>query len=178
LQDEYNLTEEQLLAAETLWKQFYGAEGRIAGWVDQGVNYVIARLKQLAQMSNALRTMMGDINDPIRAEKESFQDFSDDIRREKEYSFGGMQAEGGTIIARKPTVAIFGEAGPEMAQFTPLNQLGSQGSGGQMPISGRRSQNGKLALQVLLSPDLEARIIDSALNEVADVVFTIERERA
>lgn len=34
----------------------------------------------------------------------------------------GMQ-KGGTIIARKPTLVSFGEAGPEMATFIPLNQL-------------------------------------------------------
>ena len=31
---------------------------------------------------------------------------------------------GGTMIARKPTLALFGEAGPEVAQFTPLGQAG------------------------------------------------------
>ena len=35
---------------------------------------------------------------------------------------GGF-ARGGTVIARQPTVALFGEAGPEMAQFTPLSQM-------------------------------------------------------
>jgi hypothetical protein len=29
---------------------------------------------------------------------------------------------GGTLLARKPTLAMFGEAGPEVAQFTPLGQ--------------------------------------------------------
>lgn len=35
---------------------------------------------------------------------------------------------GGTLFARKPTLAMFGEAGPEVAQFTPLSQMG-RGSG-------------------------------------------------
>ncbi len=34
---------------------------------------------------------------------------------------------GGSMIARKPTVALFGEAGPELAQFLPLNQARGQG---------------------------------------------------
>lgn len=40
--------------------------------------------------------------------------------------FGGIPAfqHGGTLIARRPTVAMFGEAGPEVAQFTPLSQMG------------------------------------------------------
>lgn len=32
-------------------------------------------------------------------------------------------ADGGTLIARKPTLAMFGEAGPEVASFMPLNQM-------------------------------------------------------
>jgi hypothetical protein len=36
-------------------------------------------------------------------------------------------AEGGTLIADKPTLALFGEAGPEVVQFTPMSELGSPG---------------------------------------------------
>lgn len=31
--------------------------------------------------------------------------------------------EGGTLVARKPTLAMFGEAGPEIASFMPLDQM-------------------------------------------------------
>jgi hypothetical protein len=42
---------------------------------------------------------------------------------------GGVQqfAEGGTLIAEKPTLALFGEAGPEVVQFTPMADLSSPG---------------------------------------------------
>jgi hypothetical protein len=42
---------------------------------------------------------------------------------------GGVQefATGGTLIASKPTLALFGEAGPEVVQFTPMSELGSPG---------------------------------------------------
>jgi hypothetical protein len=42
---------------------------------------------------------------------------------------GGVQefATGGTLIADKPTLALFGEAGPEVVQFTPMSQLSSPG---------------------------------------------------
>lgn len=44
-------------------------------------------------------------------------------------------AEGGTIIARKPTVAMFGEAGPELAQFIPLGQMANnQGTPKKMTV--------------------------------------------
>jgi len=39
---------------------------------------------------------------------------------------GASFQHGGTVIARKPTVALFGEV-PEMATFTPLNQMRGQG---------------------------------------------------
>ncbi len=37
-------------------------------------------------------------------------------------------AEGGTLIANKPTLALFGEAGPEVVQFTPIDQLSNPAS--------------------------------------------------
>lgn len=43
-------------------------------------------------------------------------------------------ATGGSMVARKPTLAMFGEAGPEMAQFTPLNQAGGGDRPQQMQI--------------------------------------------
>lgn len=51
---------------------------------------------------------------------------------------GGIQefAEGGTLLASKPTLALFGEKGPEIAQFTPMSQLSAAGEGapGRMVI--------------------------------------------
>lgn len=41
-------------------------------------------------------------------------------------------AKGGSIIARRPTVALFGEAGPELAEFVPLSQM-QQAGGGRGP---------------------------------------------
>jgi len=40
---------------------------------------------------------------------------------------GASFQHGGSMIARKPTVALFGEAGPEVAQFLPLNQARGPG---------------------------------------------------
>jgi hypothetical protein len=93
-------------------------------------------------------------------------------------NFVGGQAEGGTIIARKPTVAVFGEAGPEMAQFTPLNRLGANAPAQIKPMDiDQMTRDGRIRLEMLLSPDLEARIVDNTLGEIADVNFTIERAR-
>lgn len=51
---------------------------------------------------------------------------------------GGVQefATGGTLIASKPTLALFGEKGPEVVQFTPMSELSSpeQSEPGRMII--------------------------------------------
>jgi hypothetical protein len=105
--------------------------------------------------------------------------FPEGTRRfEHEFDNAGGQAEGGTIIARKPTVAVFGEAGPEMATFTPLNKLGSVGGAAITPMNaGNMSRDGRIRLEMLLSPDLEARVVDNTLGEIADINFAIERAR-
>ncbi|GAG01435.1 unnamed protein product, partial [marine sediment metagenome] len=41
---------------------------------------------------------------------------------------GGGFARGGSVVARRPTMALFGEGGPEIAQFTPLSQMNQSAS--------------------------------------------------
>ncbi|MHA2086099.1 MAG: hypothetical protein ACXABD_20330 [Candidatus Thorarchaeota archaeon] len=184
LQEQYGLTKEQLDAFSLLWKDIVGPDGEIVGWVETGVAQVQAHMLQLAQFMNRLRTLMGaylpggKFQDPLRKEKDLSKFFFDPIRREKEFDFAGGQAEGGTIIARKPTVAVFGEAGTEAATFTPLNRLGSVGGAAITPMNaGNMSRDGRIRLEMLLSPDLEARVVDNTLGEIADINFAIERAR-
>jgi hypothetical protein len=161
LQEEFDLSQQQLDAIALLYEQTYGPDGR----VDRAIEYTIARLAQLAAMMAMLKVQ--------RMQQMTFipPGFTPP-------GFAGEQAEGGTIIAKKPTVAIFGEAGPEMATFTPLNKLADTSPfGGQAPVGARDSMLGRLRLEMLLSPDLEARITDNTLNEVADTIFKIEREK-
>jgi len=72
------------------------------------------------------------------------------------------QAEGGTVYATRPTVALFGERGPEYATFTPVSKMGSGG--------------GKVVVAVALSPDLEGRIINNALDEFANIAVEVYKE--
>jgi hypothetical protein len=44
-------------------------------------------------------------------------------------AFGGFHATGGSAFADTPTLAMFGEAGPELATFTPMSGGGGQGGG-------------------------------------------------
>jgi hypothetical protein len=161
LQDEFDLSDEMLNAISMLYENTYGPDGRI----DRAVAYTIARLLQLRQFMNMLQTSLGTV--PFTAKDQARFEFDN----------AGGQAEGGTIIAKKPTVAIFGEAGPEMATFTPLNKLGSQGSKVTPMSASNMPMDGRIRLEMLLSPDLEARVVDNTLGEIADINFAIERAK-
>lgn len=85
-------------------------------------------------------------------------------------------AEGGTLLATRPTRAVFGEGGPELVNFMPLDRIGKNinkvfgdksGMGGGM--------NGQIRILVDLSPDLEGRIVEKSMDGVADVVAKVGR---
>lgn len=76
-------------------------------------------------------------------------------------------AEGGSLIATRPTKFLAGERGAERIDITPLNGRGNNVG----KIFGDRSMadgGGGMANVILsLSPDVEARIVDSSLENVA-----------
>ena len=82
-------------------------------------------------------------------------------------------AEGGSVIATHPTAAIFGEAGPEMATFIPLNRPGADVNKvtGAMPKSG---SGGKATISINLGAGLVGQIVDNAMGEVATVLLNAE----
>ena len=90
-------------------------------------------------------------------------------------------AEGGWGIAMKPTTATFGEAGPEAFSFIPLNRAGvnvGKMRGGSMPAGmNLPGGGGKVSIDLKLSPDLEYRIRRNALDDAANVILSVERER-
>jgi hypothetical protein len=89
---------------------------------------------------------------------------------------GGF-AEGGTVIANRPTVAVFGEAGPEMATFTPLNRTGKDTNKVFGDMSGNGAGGGRILIEMSLSPDLEARVVENSLSKTADVIAKISRSK-
>jgi len=58
---------------------------------------------------------------------------------------GFLMAEGGTMLVDKPTLFVAGEAGPEIASFTPLSKLSS---GGTREGGGSRSGNSTVNINV------------------------------
>lgn len=91
---------------------------------------------------------------------------------------GGRQmAEGGTLVATRPTSVTFGEAGPEMAQFTPLSRIGQDVGKVFSSGNGGGGVGGTIVVQLDLSPDVEARVVETSMNGVADVVAKINRTK-
>lgn len=88
------------------------------------------------------------------------------------------RAEGGTLIATRPTKVLFGEAGAEAATFTPLTRIGR--NEGKVDVSGSLDalgMNGKIAVDLFLSPDLEARVVENSMNGVAEAIVKINRTK-
>ena len=72
---------------------------------------------------------------------------------------------------------MFGENGPEAVSFTPLNKPGNNVGkifGDKSALGG---MGGDLKLRLELSPDLEARIIDTSLENVAIHIEKISRSK-
>jgi hypothetical protein len=93
---------------------------------------------------------------------------------------GGNQprqfASGGAMIASRPTTAVFGEGGePELAVFLPLSKLRSPSAKTSLNAGG--GVGGRIKLDVTLSPDLEARIVQQVSDNVATTITRIQREK-
>uniref|UniRef100_A0A6H1ZAG0 Uncharacterized protein n=1 Tax=viral metagenome TaxID=1070528 RepID=A0A6H1ZAG0_9ZZZZ len=87
--------------------------------------------------------------------------------------YAGRRAKGGIDIANKPTNVTFGEAGPELAMFIPLNRPISN-----LPTNGAPSPvGGRIEIAVALSDGLEASIVNQSLNEVAAAITRTRRSK-
>jgi hypothetical protein len=86
-------------------------------------------------------------------------------------------AEGGTLLANRPTTVTFGEAGLEMAKFTPIGRRGRDTNKIFSNLGGGAGMGGNLKLQVVMSDGLVASIVDTSLKNVTSVIETVRRER-
>ena len=95
-------------------------------------------------------------------------------------SSGGAKPykEGGIVVANRATKAVFGEAGPEIATFTPLgSQQGVDVNKVFSNLQGGDGVGGSLGIEVVLSPDLEARIINNTLGQTANIIAKVRRSK-
>ena len=79
--------------------------------------------------------------------------------------FVGGYAEGGSVVASSPSMALFGERGPERATFTPL-----RGGGGEQERVG-------IDLNIRTDEGFIVEVADQVMGEVADVMVNTERGR-
>jgi len=100
----------------------------------------------------------------------SFSDTFNQLTGGAGYGF----AEGGSLIATRPTRALFGEKGPERVDITPLNRPGN--NVGKM-FGDKSGMGGDVKILLQLSPDLEARIVDSSMENIAVHLERIVRSK-
>lgn len=147
---EFNLTKEGLTAILNLYKGYY---------------------TQVAQMQAAMNTMLsGRIGSstPVAPTRRGVSDPG-----------GGRRAfaEGGSMVANRPTTVTFGEAGLEMATFTPIGRNGKDVNKVFSAISGNSGGSKERAIvELLLSPDLEGRIVNNSVNKTAEIIVNTMRE--
>jgi len=160
LAKEYGLSKAEL---EQIDKLYYDIYLNADSSFNKGIDHAIERLAQLNAMHQRVmallfRTLPGQ---PTPEEARG-------------------HAEGGIVIANKPTTVTFGEAGPEVAMFTPLSRAGVNTGRvtGNLPAGlGGGSAGGKHTVGISLSPGLEGKIIDQTMDEMSEVLIKIERAR-
>lgn len=156
--DEGTLTGQGMDAIYNIMKQYIGPGGLME-----------ALYMYYVQMRNAAMSMGGFKTPPMSQLPTNKAKGGIEITKSKSYASGGME------IANKPTVAVFGDAGPELHLFLPLSgslsNLSSTGKS-ELPTMKKGGEGkGKLQVEIMLGMGLEGKIIDRALNQVAEVTL-------
>lgn len=88
-------------------------------------------------------------------------------------------AEGGSMLANQPTNVTFGDGGElELATFTPIGRNGKDVNKLFSNLSGGNSSGGgTIGIELLLSPDLESRIVKNTLGKTAEIFTKIQRNK-
>lgn len=181
--EEGKLHEEQQEAIHQILLKYFGENKKL---VDDLVAYTNNAFGGMASMIQGVFVQAGSLLAGLGAEVGSvaINPFAGsqtiptyDQMLQNQISGGGQRyGEGGTVIATKPTRAVFGERGPEVAQFAPLNRNGRDVNKLFGDVGGGGGE-GRISLDILLSPDLEARIVEHSMDGVAEVVTRVNRSK-
>jgi hypothetical protein len=161
-----------LMAAQLAWEQKYTGE-----WMTRMLRLYGQYYTNIAQVYRNLRAMesAGALAQGGAATLPTgISTTQNDPRRGRS---AGRAAEGGIFSASSPTTLRFGEAGAEVASVMPLNRIGKNVGklmSGSLPGG---SGAGKMTIELLLSPDLESRIVANSLNETANIITRIQRSK-
>lgn len=163
---EYKLTEAQAKQLVRMLDKYFGKNGQVAQMYNNLAGYILGMIQLIQESLNALSGIGGTNTRP--------------------YAPAGTApryAKGGTLIATKPTQAVFGEAGAEIATFTPINQISQHQQNVDQAINSisqsrpAGSPSGMLRLFLGLSPDLRVDIMNDTLYEVSTIVEEVNRTR-
>jgi hypothetical protein len=145
---EIGLNQEAAQAVIDIWSQAYKGVAQIASAI-RGLQQGMA-----AAGSATAGTVAGTSVEQLQANPEL----------KSHLRYVGAYQHGGSVVARSPTMALFGEAGAERATFTPLR--------------GDRDQDRVgIDLNVRSSDGFIVEVADQVMNEVADVIVNTERGR-
>ena len=154
---------------------FFGPDGQIEGSID----YLIGVLNAAGI---AALTMIGRIKAAISGISKMKFARSHSTWLTPTTSTGGSgsggtfeKAEGGTHLVTRPTLFQAGEAGPEIASFTPLNRSGRDVNK-LFSDSGTSMRNTNPSRVVIgLKDGLVADIVDTAVGAAGNVIIDIQR---
>lgn len=178
LKEQYGLNDSQTDQIYQLLKSYYGPQGYLDGLYDYSYSSLLSKSQALLQ---ALNTMIQQFNNTVS--NIGMPALSPNWVPPTTGSFKGkggktMKASGGIDIVDSATQtsygATYGEAGKEAHIFIPLGNSNSIPELGSI-LGGDKS--GKIGIEVLLSPDLEARIVENTMNKTADVITRVQRSK-
>jgi hypothetical protein len=168
-QDEHDLTAQQLKMIGDMLNGYFGPNGYVDGIYAYYIQSTANTFAQIRALMN-----LGAWSAPIETElppKSSEKTIPSPIKSaKKSYKKSGPYAEGGTLLANTPTMALFGERGPERVDFTPLTHPGAN-VGKVFGSTSSGNAQGRVQIEILLSKGLEAAWMNKLKTEIADVII-------
>lgn len=173
LVEEYKLTEENLKGIVGLYLKYYNNATQILAAMRAQIAGTMQMMAQMQsyQYSAPIGPVFGGGNLP------SSSNLGGSGGSGGSGNAGRPMANGGTIIANKPTTVTFGERGLEAGTFMPLGRVGKDVNSLFSNVSGAGDGSGKVSIELLLSPDLESRIVSNTLNKTAEVFTRTQRAK-
>jgi hypothetical protein len=171
LGEELGLTKAMLDQIYAEYVRTYGADGLIPQVMNGFLIYLSKVNAQISQQIQAMAGMMSGAftgSEPKNYQyyQPPYQSPSNILNPPYGYATGAKD-----MLVTSPRVIQVGEV-PEMVNITPINRLSSAER-----ANGAGNKNGTINIELWLSPDLQARVMDSTLDQVANIMLDIQRRR-
>lgn len=168
LVEEYDVTEVGLKQIYDLYNAYYGPNGYVEG--------VYLYLMQMWEQAAAMAALVPTL--PQSAPGTSTRNPGASQWDQVDHN----RAHGGFDILTKPTKFLAGEAGPEAVWSVPLgrNGVNVNKTSGTLPAGMKLPGGGssRIEVDVSLSPDLVATVVDKSLDATADMLFQVQRKNS